>query len=109
MVVVAVEGWVLTTVVDTLIAMSWRLFSLDLDRRTLDVEAGVAIGVAVVVEAGPLCQYRLANHSHYRSYGLEFLSTPSVQKSPTRAARSWDSLARSLAVFDIFDFSFSCR
>ena len=73
MVVVTVEGWVLTTVVDTLIAMSWRLFSLDLDRRTLDVEAGVAIGVAVVVEGDLLCQYWLANHSHYRSYGLEFL------------------------------------
>ena len=42
-VVVAVGGWVSITVVDTLIAISWRLCSLYLDRRTLDVEASVAI------------------------------------------------------------------
>ena len=42
MVVVAVEGWVSITV--------GRLCSLYLDRRTLDVEAVVAIGVAEIIE-----------------------------------------------------------
>lgn len=62
------------TVVDTLMAMSWiwRPYSLCLDRRTLDVEAGVVVGVAKVIEGGRLCHYWLANHDYYGGYELEF-------------------------------------